>query len=270
MGLSIPIVALTANAMKGDEEKCRAAGCSAFVAKPVDIDELMRCLAEQLKAAAGPSQERTTSVAPQLGAESRVDPAKFVRFVKEQLNAMHFALQHGQFATLAQLADWLKQTADASGHGEFHSMALRIEELAEEETVAGIEDAICELAILSESIALGSHEPVERPAGSARKEAAEAGPSEIRPIAPAAPTASGVQPAHGRSRLPADRRGLHPAAPRQAVAMQAAWERKDLDELARLSHWLKGAGGTVGFDALTEPGKEVGTARQAETSGRDR
>ena len=33
----------------------------------------------------------------------------------------------------------------------------------------------------------------------------------------------------------------------QAVAMQAAWERRDLEELARLAHWLKGAGGTVGF-----------------------
>ena len=43
------------------------------------------------------------------------------RFVKEQLNAMHFALQHEQFATLAQLAGSVKQTADASGHGEFHA-----------------------------------------------------------------------------------------------------------------------------------------------------
>ena len=43
----------------------------------------------------------------------------------------------------------------------------------------------------------------------------------------------------------------------QAVAMQAAWERRDLDELARLSHWLKGAGGTVGFDALTDPAKKL-------------
>lgn len=43
----------------------------------------------------------------------------------------------------------------------------------------------------------------------------------------------------------------------QAVAMRTAWEQRDLAELARLSHWLKGAGGTVGFDALTEPAKKV-------------
>ena len=47
-GLSIPIVALTASVMKGAEGRCGAAGCSAYVAKPVDIDVLMRCLVEQL------------------------------------------------------------------------------------------------------------------------------------------------------------------------------------------------------------------------------
>ena len=39
--------------------------------------------------------------------------------------------------------------------------------------------------------------------------------------------------------------------------MQAAWELRDLEELARLAHWLKGAGGTLGFHALTEPAKKL-------------
>jgi signal transduction histidine kinase/CheY-like chemotaxis protein len=34
---------------------------------------------------------------------------------------------------------------------------------------------------------------------------------------------------------------------------QAAWEKEDLKELALIAHWLKGAGGTVGFDHFTEP-----------------
>jgi CheY-like chemotaxis protein len=40
----IPIVALTANAMKSDEEKCRAAGMDDFVSKPIDRAKLYACL----------------------------------------------------------------------------------------------------------------------------------------------------------------------------------------------------------------------------------
>ena len=36
----IPIVALTANVMKQDREKSLAAGCSGFIKKPIDVDEL--------------------------------------------------------------------------------------------------------------------------------------------------------------------------------------------------------------------------------------
>lgn len=38
---SLPIVAVTAKTMPEDEQRCREVGCSVFVTKPVDTDELL-------------------------------------------------------------------------------------------------------------------------------------------------------------------------------------------------------------------------------------
>ncbi len=45
---AIPVIAVTALAMKGDEERIRAAGCDGYIAKPMRYKEFLAAIAGQL------------------------------------------------------------------------------------------------------------------------------------------------------------------------------------------------------------------------------
>ncbi len=52
---AVPVVALTALAMKGDEERIRAAGCDGYIAKPIGIQDFLATIAAKLPGSPAPT-----------------------------------------------------------------------------------------------------------------------------------------------------------------------------------------------------------------------
>ncbi|MEZ4615729.1 MAG: response regulator [Caldilineaceae bacterium] len=48
-GKHIPVIAITAQAMTGDEERCFAAGMDDYLSKPIRMDQLQRILQRWLR-----------------------------------------------------------------------------------------------------------------------------------------------------------------------------------------------------------------------------
>jgi PAS domain S-box-containing protein len=267
-GLETPIIALTANAMKGFEKECLAAGFTAYMTKPIDIDALLEMLAERLGGkrteappeaqqmpeptdGPAPSSARAAAGAAIVSRLPASDPRyskvirRFVERLDEQLGAMESAWQGRNFGELANLAHWLKGSGGTVGFDVFTSPAKHLEQLAKAKDESGeIDEVLAELRELAGRISLDAND-----VDSTQSQVQVA--SERRAVK--GPIVSRLPASDPRYRKVilrfVDRLG------EQLDAMEAAWKADDFDELAKLAHWLKGSGGTVGFDDFTAPAK---------------
>jgi CheY-like chemotaxis protein/HPt (histidine-containing phosphotransfer) domain-containing protein len=202
-GCKLPILAMTADAMKGSEERCRAAGCSGFLTKPIDMDRVLRVVASTLgrtttKLAAGaPPDSRSDRPAalPQAlsnatsaaSSPSSSDPivttlpatdpvmceivGEFVDRLHQQLDAMKQAAEENDLGQLAFLAHWLKGSGGTAGFDVFTGPARQLEKLARSGEVAPITDAIVKIQALLDRVQRpaipGTPIPIEEPSKSA-------------------------------------------------------------------------------------------------------
>ena len=126
-GARTPIVAVTANAMRGEEERCLAAGMDAYLAKPVAIDRLRATLERWLaigdgspaapSAAVGAAIDRNVLAAwlgdDRDGIEELL--RKFRDSAIESEQAINAAWRAADLAGLATAAHRLKGAAQAVG-----------------------------------------------------------------------------------------------------------------------------------------------------------
>jgi CheY-like chemotaxis protein/HPt (histidine-containing phosphotransfer) domain-containing protein len=169
-GLKTPIVALTAHAMKGFEESILAAGCTAYLTKPIDLDKLMATVANltggkqeapQLKKPAAmpittykAGNVPRAQIASRLAGNPRLRPAveKFIDRLPGQLDAMESAWKAQDYKTLAELAHWLKGAGGTVGFDAFTEPARELEQQAKAATDNGMNEVMGELRDMASRI----------------------------------------------------------------------------------------------------------------------
>ena len=179
-GCTLPVLALTANAMKGFEREIDAAGFTGYLTKPVDIDALLSALALRLGGRPvetdmqAPADTAGPVAAPPAGPAAVLAPMPqtpivsrlashprlgrvvrtFGRTLPGKLAAMRAALEGERYEELADLAHWLKGAGGTVGFDDFFEPAREFEMHAKSGRRAELEAGLQQLQAMADRVVI--------------------------------------------------------------------------------------------------------------------
>lgn len=274
-GRSRPIVALTANAMKGDAKPIFDAGFSHYQTKPIDLDKLGQLLAELMEGVPVQAEQKLTQeVAQEVAQEAPAGPVlvsmlaqrdprfqstvdDFVLRCKNRIPEFTAALDAQDYGELASLAHWLKGSGGTLGFEEFLEPSLALEHAAKAN-----DPALCQTHLKSLNNLWNRLPNVNDPTQSVKSTVHVAeqftkpsvGPSDAGPLADM-PVISELLNHDPRMAAIVDQFVVRLES--QLEAMREAINAERFDDVADLAHWLKGSGGNIGFGGVVPLAAEL-------------
>src|SRR4029079_12357427 len=141
-GKHTPVIAMTANALAGDRERCMRAGMDDYLPKPVVESELARVLARLIPAEEQPVLdpnvvEHLRSLDDGSGTFLAEVATLFLEDTPARIEAIRNAVERNDARAMADHAHGLKSSAANVGAMELRELCIALEEIGGRGNVAG-------------------------------------------------------------------------------------------------------------------------------------